>query len=46
MVDYIKANFFYHPNFVNVAIYGMSADLQWEPYYAPRIRANTMRFTK
>ena len=45
VVDYIKANFFFHPNFVNVAIYGLAADLEWEPYYAPRIRPNSMRFT-
>ena len=44
VVDYIKEQFFFHPNFVNVVIYGMSADLQWEPYYAPRIRPNTMWF--
>jgi hypothetical protein len=46
VVDYIKDNFFMHPNFVNVAIYGLAADLNWEPNYAPRIRPNTMFFTK
>ncbi len=34
------------PNFQVVQVYGMSADLEWEPYYAPRIRANTMFFSK
>ena len=27
-------------------IYGMAEKLDWEPLYAPRLRANTMKFTK
>ena len=27
-------------------VYGMSANLDWEPLYAPRLRANTMKFTQ
>jgi peptide/nickel transport system substrate-binding protein len=27
-----------------VMVYGMSQDLEWEPYYAPRLRGNTLRF--
>ena len=46
VVDYIKDNFFMHPNFVNVAIYALAADLNWEPNYAPRIRPNTMWFSE
>ena len=46
VADYVYDNFLIHPNFINVAIYGMSADLEWRPYYSPRIRANTMKFTK
>ncbi|MFQ6030198.1 MAG: ABC transporter substrate-binding protein, partial [Dehalococcoidia bacterium] len=44
--DYVHDNFLFHPNFINVAVYGMAEGLQWEPYYSPRVRANTMRFTK
>jgi ABC-type transport system substrate-binding protein len=29
-----------------VMVYGLSQDLEWEPYYAPRLRGNTMRFTQ
>ena len=41
-----RVHFDYHfvPNFLVVQIYGLSADLEWEPHYAPRIRANTMDF--
>ncbi len=46
VADYVYDNFLIHPNFINVAIYGMADGLEWEPYYSPRIRANTMRFTK
>ena len=27
-------------------VYGLAADLDWEPLYAPRVRANTMKFTQ
>ena len=33
-------------NFQVVQIYGLSANLEWTPTYAPRIRANTMTFSK
>ena len=46
IADYVRDNFLVYGNFVNVAVYGLSADLEWDPYYSPRIRANTMRFTK
>ena len=41
-----RVHFDYHfvPNFLVVQIYGLSADLEWEPHYAPRIRANIMDF--
>jgi hypothetical protein len=38
------AHFVFH--FINVVVYAMDADLEWEPYYAPRLRANTVYFTK
>ena len=34
------------PFFVSVQVYGMAANLEWEPRYDPRIRVNTMRFTQ
>ena len=33
-------------NFQVVQIYGLSEHLNWEPHYAPRIRANTMSFSQ
>ncbi len=27
-------------------VYGLSEKLEWEPLYAPRLRANTMKFTQ
>ena len=44
LANYVHYNYHFVPNFLVVQIYGMSADLQWEPHYAPRIRANTMDF--
>ena len=35
---------YFIPFFEVVYVYGMSDDLEWEPYYAPRLRGNTMRF--
>jgi hypothetical protein len=32
------------PLFEVVYVYGLSEDLEWEPYYAPRLRGNVMRF--
>ena len=46
IADYVRDNFLVYGNFVNVAVYGLSADLEWDPYYSPRIRANTFRFSK
>lgn len=37
----------YHiTNFQVVEVYALSEGLQWEPYYSPRIRANTVYFTQ
>ena len=41
----VHNNFHFVPNFLVVQIYGLSEDLEWEPHYAPRIRANIMDFT-
>ena len=42
----VHNDFHFVPNFLVVQIYGLSEDLEWEPHYAPRIRANTMDFRK
>ena len=46
VANHVHDHFHFVPNFMNVVVYGLSKDLEWEPYYAPRIRANTFRFTK
>ena len=46
IADRVREEVLILPNFQVVQVYGMSADLEWEPYYAPRIRANTMFFTQ
>ena len=46
IADFIHDQHIFIP-FVEVQlVYGMSANLVWEPLYAPRLRANTMRFTQ
>jgi peptide/nickel transport system substrate-binding protein len=35
---------YFIPLFEVVYVYGLSEDLEWEPYYAPRLRGNVMRF--
>ena len=42
----VHNNFHFVPNFLVVQIYGLSENLEWEPHYAPRIRANTMYFSQ
>jgi ABC-type transport system substrate-binding protein len=44
IANHVRDHFHFVPNFQNVVIYGLSKDLQWDPYYAPRIRPNTMSF--
>jgi hypothetical protein len=46
VADRIHNEFYFVPNFIVVSIYGLSANLEWEPTYAPRVRANTMVFTQ
>jgi peptide/nickel transport system substrate-binding protein len=41
-----RDDFYLHVNFQVVQIYALSDGLEWEPHYAPRIRANTMYFTQ
>ena len=42
--SYEKAIFL--PFFEVVYVYGLSGDMEWQPYYGPRLRGNTMRFTE
>lgn len=44
IADHVREHFHFVVNFQNVVVYGLSKDLQWDPYYAPRIRPNTMSF--
>ncbi len=44
LANRVHDEFYFVPNFLIVQIYGMSADLKWEPHYAPRLRANIMDF--
>ena len=46
IADRVHNDFHFVPNFLVVQIYGLSADLEWEPHYAPRIRANTTNFSQ
>ena len=44
IADFIHDHHIFIP-FVEVQlVYGLSADLDWEPLYAPRLRANTMKY--
>ena len=36
---------YFLPFFEVVYVYGLAGDMEWEPYYAPRLRGNTMRFS-
>ena len=44
LANQVHNNYHFVPNFLVVQIYGLSEDLEWEPHYAPRIRANIMDF--
>jgi peptide/nickel transport system substrate-binding protein len=37
---------YFIPLFEVVMVYGLSDAIEWEPYYAPRLRGNTIRFTQ
>ena len=46
LANHVHNDFHFVPNFLVVQIYGLSADLEWDPHYAPRIRGNTMSFSQ
>jgi hypothetical protein len=35
---------YFIPFFEVVYVYGLSDAIEWQPYYAPRLRGNTIRF--
>ena len=37
---------YFLPLFEVAYVYGLSPDLEWQPYYAPRLRGNTLSFSK
>ena len=46
IADRVHNEFLIYGNFQVVQIYGMSEFLDWNPTYAPRIRANTFFYTQ
>ena len=46
IADFIHDEFIFVPLVEVQLVYGMAANLEWEPLYAPRLRVNTMRFTQ
>ena len=46
IADYAYEQMFFLPYFEVTFVYGLSEDMEWEPYYAPRLRGNTVKFTK
>ncbi len=44
--DFAYDEYIFIPFIEVQVIYGLGADLDWEPLYAPRVRANTMKFTQ
>ncbi len=46
IADYSYEQAFFLPFFEVVYVYGLADDIEWQPYYAPRLRGNTMRFTE
>ena len=46
IANHVHDHFHFVPVLQTVVVYGMAADLEWEPYYAPRLRVNTMRFKR
>ena len=46
IADYVHDNFHFVHGFQVVSVYALSDGLEWTPHYAPRVRANTMYFSK
>ena len=46
IADFAYEQVFFIPFFEVSYVYGLSEDMEWEAYYAPRLRGNTMHFSK
>ena len=46
IANFVHDEFIFIPLLEVQLVYGMAENLDWEPLYAPRLRANTMKFTK
>ena len=46
IADFAYEDAIFLPFFEVVYVYGLADDIEWQPYYAPRLRGNTMRFTE
>ena len=46
VADIAYAEVYFIPLFEVQYVYGLSKDMVWEAYYAPRLRGNTMRFAR
>ncbi len=46
VADRVHNEFYFVPVTQVVSMYALSKNLEWQPNYAPRLRANTMKFTK
>ena len=44
IADFIHDEFIFIPLVQVQYVYGLAGNLDWEPLYAPRLRANTMKF--
>ena len=46
IADFAYEEAIFLPFFEVVYVYGLADDIEWQPYYAPRLRGNTMRFVE
>jgi hypothetical protein len=46
IADFIHDEYVFVPLVEVQLVYGLAANLEWEPLYAPRLRVNAMRFTQ
>ena len=46
ILDLAYERVYFIPFFQVQYVYGLSEHMEWEPYYAPRLRGNTMWFSQ
>ena len=46
IADFAYEQAIFLPFFEVVYVYGLADDIEWQPYYAPRLRGNTLRFVE